>query len=444
MSQAAIEAEAANESASAQEARQAYRKIAWRLLPFLFLAYAVNSIDRINISFAKLRMAQDLALGDAAYAIGTTAFFVGYILFEIPGNLYMQRVGARATLTRIMVLWGLVTMLTCLVSTPAQLYVSRFALGVAEAGFFPGVILYLTYWFPSWKRGRVTSIFFMAGFVAGMVSGPIAGLIMTALDGWHTFKGWQALFLIEGIPAVLLGAFAWFWLDDQPAHVKWLSEHQKAIVIANLRNDEVHGTPHGHSLRTVIRDVRAWLPGIVFFTIYSGTNTVAYWMPSLLQGAGLHDMHRIGFVSSAPYVIGALAMYVIGRSSDRWLERRWHLVATMFTAALGFFLMHLLSAHLVLSMICMAIGAGACLAAVPVFWTIPPAYFSTGAAAAGIALVSSVGSLAALVSPMAVGAIRISTGSLYAAFDVIGTMLIVGAVVVLAGIPARALRERRR
>ncbi|WP_321963590.1 MFS transporter [Paraburkholderia sp. J7] len=444
MSQAAIEAEAANESASSEDSRLAYRKIAWRLLPFLFLAYAVNSIDRINISFAKLRMAQDLALNDAAYAIGTTAFFVGYILFEIPGNLYMQRVGARATLTRIMVLWGIVTMLTCLVSTSAQLYVSRFALGVAEAGFFPGVILYLSYWFPSWKRGRVTSIFFMAGFVAGMVSGPIAGLIMTRLDGWHMFKGWQALFLLEGIPAIVLGAFAWFWLDDQPVHVKWLNERQKAVVIANLRNDERHDAPRGPSLRTVIRDVRAWLPGIVFFTIYSGTNTVAYWMPSLLQGAGLHDMHRIGFASSAPYVIGALAMYLIGRSSDRWLERRWHLSATMITAASGFLLMHLLSAHLVLSMICMVLGAGACLAAVPVFWTIPPAYFSTRVAAAGIALVSSVGSLAALVSPMVVGAIRVSTGSLYFAFDLIGAMLIVGAVVVLAGIPASALRERRR
>ncbi len=216
MSHAALQAEAISGSRSSPEVRETYRKITWRLLPFLFLAYAVNAIDRINISFAKLRMAQDLGLTDAAYAIGATAFFAGYILFEIPSNLYMQRVGARATLTRIMVLWGLVTALTCMVSTPVQLYIARFVLGIAEAGFFPGVILYMTYWFPSWKRGRITSIFFMAGFVAGMISGPLAGAIMTELDGWHAMKGWQTLFILEGIPAVLLGAFAWYWLDDQP------------------------------------------------------------------------------------------------------------------------------------------------------------------------------------------------------------------------------------
>lgn len=442
MSQAAIETEAVNESHSSAAVRQTYRKVAWRLLPFLFLAYAVNSIDRINLSFAKLRMAQDLGLGDAAYAIGTTAFFAGYILFEIPGNLYMQRVGARATLTRIMVLWGLVTVLTCMVSTPAQLYVARFALGVAEAGFFPGVILYLTYWFPAWKRGRVTSIFFMAGFVAGIVSGPVAGWVMTALDGWHAMKGWQMLFVIEGIPAVLLGVFAWYWLDDQPAHVKWLTAQQREIVIDNLRADQHEGGARAQTLRSIIGNPRAYLPGVVFFTIYAGTNTVAYWMPSLLQGAGILDMHRIGLISSGPYMLGALAMYLLGRSSDRRLERRWHLVATMVSAALGFLLMHVTRDNVVLSTVFMTIGAGACLAAVPVFWTIPPAYFNPGVAAAGIALVSSIGSLAALVSPVAVGAIKAHTGSLYVAFDVVGGLLLAASIIVIVAIPADALRER--
>ncbi|WP_027801833.1 MFS transporter [Paraburkholderia dilworthii] len=444
MSHAALQAEAISGSRSSREVRETYHKIAWRLLPFLFLAYAVNAIDRINISFAKLRMAQDLGLTDAAYAIGATAFFAGYILFEIPSNLYMQRVGARATLTRIMILWGLVTMLTGMVLTPVQLYIARFVLGIAEAGFFPGVILYMTYWFPSWKRGRITSIFFMAGFVAGMISGPLAGAIMTELDGWHAMKGWQTLFILEGIPAVLLGAFAWYWLDDQPVHVKWLTDQQKAIVADNLRLDRESNNAPARTFGSIIRDPRSYIPGIVFFAIYCATNTVAYWMPSMLQGAGFTDVRSIGLIASGPYVLGAVAMYLLGRSSDRRLERRWHLAATMSTAAFAFFLMHLVYANALLSTVFMTVGAAACLAAVPVFWTIPPAFFNGRAAAGGIGLVSSLGSIAAVVSPITVGAIKMHTGSLYIAFDVIGVILLVGVIVLLTGIPAAALQQRRQ
>ncbi|SDR60996.1 MFS transporter, ACS family, phthalate transporter [Paraburkholderia tuberum] len=437
------QAAAMGESRTSPEVRQTYRRIAWRLLPFLFLAYAVNSIDRINISFAKLRMARDLGLSDTAYAFGATAFFVGYILFEIPGNLYMQRVGARATLTRIMVLWGMVTALTCFVNTPARLYIARFALGVAEAGFFPGVILYLTYWFPSWKRGRVTAIFFMSGFVAGMVSGPLAGAIMTGLEGWYDMKGWQVLFVLEGLPAIALGVFAWFWLDDSPSHVTWLTDRQKVIVAEYLRLDQDSRTHESQSFGLVVRDPRAYVPGIVFFALYSGTNTVAYWMPSLLQEGGITDLHRIGLIASGPYLLALASMYLLGRSSDRRLERRWHLAATMLTSAVSFGLMHVLQANVLLSTVFMTIGAAACLAAVPLFWTIPPAFFSARAAAGGIALVSSIGSLAAVLSPITVAAIKARTGSLYVAFDVIGCMLLIGTVALLAGIPAARLRERQ-
>ncbi|MGF6508328.1 MFS transporter [Paraburkholderia sp. 32] len=443
MSHAVSQAEVIIDTRASPEVRQTYRKIAWHLLPFLFLAYAVNSIDRINISFAKLRMAHDLGLSDGAYAFGATAFFIGYILFEIPGNLYMQRVGARATLTRIMVLWGVVTALTSFVNTPTQLYIARFALGVAEAGFFPGVILYLTYWFPSWKRGRVTAIFFMAGFVAGMVSGPLAGAIMTGLEGWQGMKGWQMLFVLEGLPAVALGAFAWFWLDDSPARVTWLTDRQKAIVVENLRLDQSSRVTESKSFRQVIRDPRAYLPGIVFFTLYSGTNTVAYWMPSLLQSVGITDLRRIGVIASCPYMLAMAAMYLLGRSSDRHLERRWHLAATMLTAAASFWMMHVLQANVLLSTVFMTIGAAACLAAVPLFWTIPPAFFSASAAAGGIAFVSSIGSLAAVLSPVTVGAVKAHTGSLYVAFDVIGGMLLIGTVILLVGIPATRLHERQ-
>lgn len=428
--------------AAAVEVQQTFRKIAWRLLPFLFFAYVINSIDRINISFAKLRMAEDLALTDAAYGLGAAAFFVGYLLFEVPSNLYMQRVGARLTIMRIMVLWGLVTIATSLVSSATGLYIARFLLGVAEAGFFPGVILYLTYWFPASRRGRITSIFIMAGIFAGIVSGPLAGWIMTHFHGWAGLRDWQALFVLEGIPAVLLGLFAWFWLADKPQDVAWLSEREKAIVKAQLEADQsAKGSTHA-SFRHLLRDPRVLLAGLVFFCIYSGTNTVAYWMPSLIQSFGLTDIGRIGLISSLPYCIALVAMYLLGRSSDKHLERRWHLASTMLVGAASFVMLGLFQGNLELSVLFMSLGAGACLSAVPLFWTIPPAYLSGPVAAGGIALISSLGGIAAMIAPVLVGSIKTQTGSLFIAFDVIAGLLVFGAAVLLLGIPARLLRER--
>jgi len=428
--------------AGTDEVQRTYRRITWRLLPFLFLAYMINSIDRINISFAKLRMAEDLALSDAAYGLGAAAFFVGYLLFEVPSNLYMQRVGARLTIMRIMVLWGLVTIGTSLVGSATGLYIARFLLGVAEAGFFPGVILYLTYWFPAARRGRITSVFIMAGIFAGIVSGPLAGWIMTHFHGWAGLRDWQALFVLEGVPAVLLGLFAWFWLDDKPHGVSWLSAREKAIVQAQLASEHAAGDGSHASFRHLLRDPRVLMAGLVFFCIYSGTNTVAYWMPTLIQSLGLSDLGRIGLVSSLPYCIALVAMYLLGRSSDKHLERRWHLALTMFTGAACFLLLGLFQGNLPLSLAFMSLGAAACLSAVPLFWTIPPAYLSGPLAAGGIALISTLGGIAAMIAPVLVGAVKTRTGSLFVAFDVIAGLLVLGALVLLLGIPARLLRER--
>jgi MFS family permease len=211
-----------------------FRKVLWRLLPFLFLGYVINTIDRANVAFAKLRMTEDIALTDAAYGIGAGIFYLGYILFEVPSNMYMQRVGARATLTRIMVLWGLVTIATAFVSSPTQLIAARFFLGIAEAGFFPGVILYLTYWFPPALRARITAVLLMAAMTAGILSGPLAGSIMAHLNGLMGLRDWQVLFVLEGIPAVLLGIFGWFWLTDRPCDARWLDSREKQMIATAL------------------------------------------------------------------------------------------------------------------------------------------------------------------------------------------------------------------
>jgi MFS family permease len=272
---------------SVEETRAVYRKVILRLLPYLVLAYAINTIDRLNVSFAKLRMAEDIGLTDAAYGIGAGIFYLGYILFEVPSNMYLQRIGARATLTRIMVLWGMVTVATAFVTTANQLIVARFLLGVAEAGFFPGVILYLTYWFPPALRARITAVFLMAAMIAGIVSGPLAGTIMSHFHGWLGLRDWQVLFVLEGVPAMLLGLFGWFWLVDKPHDARWLTPQEKHMLAAGLAQGRPADMPNA-SLAQVLRNPRVYVAGLVFFCIYSGSNTVSYWMPTLIRGFGVH------------------------------------------------------------------------------------------------------------------------------------------------------------
>ncbi|UVE18704.1 MFS transporter [Pseudomonas sp. LS44] len=426
---------------SASATKAVYRKVIWRLIPFLFLAYAINTIDRLNISFAKLRMAEDIALTDAAYGIGAGIFYLGYILFEIPSNMYMQRAGARATMTRIMVLWGMVTVATAFVTTSNQLIVARFLLGVAEAGFFPGVILYLTYWFPPALRARITAVFLMAAMISGIVSGPLAGWIMTHMHGWMGLRDWQVLFVLEGIPAMLMGVIGWFWLADRPNDAKWLSREEKQLINDGLAKDTQAGKPHMR-LVEILRIPQVYIAGLVFFCIYSGSNTVSYWMPTLIRGFGVEDLKTIGMLASLPYICALAGMYLLARSSDKHLERRWHLAVTILVSAMCFFLLGPAQSNLVLSVALMSIGAACALSAVALFWSIPPALLSPAAAAAGIAVISCIGGFAGVVSQIVVGAIKTATGSLYMAFDVIGAVLVIGALILLIGIPAKALKER--
>lgn len=420
-----------------------YRKAIWRLLPFLFLAYVINAIDRANVAFAKLRMVEDIALSDAAYGIGAGIFYLGYILFEVPSNMYLQRVGARATLARIMVLWGLVTVATAFVTTANQLIFARFCLGVAEAGFFPGVILYLTYWFPSSLRARITAVLLMAAMTAGIISGPLSGAIMTHLDGWLGLRDWQTLFVLTGLPAVLLGLFAWFWLADTPAKASWLNESEKRMITEALSTGITTQQPQARLIE-VLREPRVYIAGLVFFCIYSGSNTVSYWMPTLIRGFGLEDLRHIGLLSSLPYVCAVIGMYLLARSSDKHLERRWHVALTMLLGAGCFVGLGFTQDQLMVSVALMSIGAASALSALALFWTIPPALLTPSTAAIGIAVVSCIGGLSGVISQAVVGAIKSATGSLYLAFDVIALVLVIGALVLLIGIRPQHMREQRR
>lgn len=442
MNQPAEQLLAAPKEHSVEEATVVFRKVLWRLLPFLFVGYVINTIDRANVAFAKLRMAEDIALTDAAYGLGAGIFYLGYILFEVPSNMYMQRVGARATLTRIMVLWGLVTVATAFVTTANQLIVARFFLGVAEAGFFPGVILYLTYWFPASLRARITAVLLMAAMTAGVISGPLAGWIMTHAHGWMGLRDWQVLFVLEGIPAIALGVFGWFWLADRPSQANWLNEREKQVIASAVAAGAPPQTAHGR-LREVLREPKVYIAGVVFFCIYSGSNTVSYWMPTLVRDLGLSDLKTIGLISSLPYIGAVIGMYVLARSSDRHLERRWHVALTLLAGAVCFALLGPAHGHLALSVALMSIGAAAALSAVALFWAIPPALLNPATAPIGIAAISCIGGLAGVISQVVVGAIKSATGSLYLAFDVIAVTLVVGAVILLVGIRRHHLADPR-
>lgn len=442
MNHAVEPSHSATPEACVQATKAVYRKVIWRLMPYLFLAYAINAIDRVNISFAKLRMAEDIALTDAAYGIGAGIFYLGYILFEVPSNMYLQRIGARATLTRIMVLWGMVTVATAFVTSPNQLILARFLLGVAEAGFFPGVILYLTYWFPAALRARITAIFLMAAMMAGIVSGPLAGWIMTSFHGWLGLRDWQALFVLEGIPAILLGVFGWYWLVDKPSDASWLSVEEKRLIASGL---VVYGQPESvrpARLAEVLRDSRVWIAGLVFFCIYSGTNTVTYWLPTMIRGLGLEDLRTIGMITSLPYLCALLGMYLLARSSDKHLERRWHVGGAMLVSASCFFLLGPAADNLPLSIFLMSLGSASAFSALTLFWSIPPALLSPSSAAIGIAVISCIGGLAGVISQVVVGAIKSATGNPYLAFDVIGAVLVLGTLVLLIAIPTKHLKER--
>lgn len=312
-----------------------FRRITWRLVPLLFACYVFNYLDRTNVGYAQLQMKDQLGFGDAVFGLGAGIFFIGYALFEIPSNLLMARIGMRTTLLRIMGLWGLASAAMMFVSTPLQFYALRFLIGVFEAGFAPGVLYYLTLWFPSHRRAQVTALFFMGYSAAPIVAGPIAGLTMTYLNGVGSLQGWQWLFLLEGLPSVLLGIAAFFWLSDTPAQAGWLTGEEKLRVQQTLDEDQkICGANTRGPAASAWRDGRVWLLGLMSFLVILGIYALSFWQPTLMQTMGLSVL-EIGFYSVIPAGVGIAATLVIGRHSDRVRERRWHFAITAALGALG-------------------------------------------------------------------------------------------------------------
>jgi D-galactonate transporter len=428
---------------NADAVESTFAKVSWRLLPLLLVAYMIAYLDRINIGYAQLQMKQTLPFGDAVYGLGAGIFFIGYFLFEVPSNLLLERIGARKTLLRIMVLWGLTAAAMMFVTTPTQFYIARFLLGVFEAGFFPGIILYFTYWYPSARRGQIIAIFMSATTIVSVIAGPLCGGILKYFDGINGWAGWQWLFLVQGLPAAVLGIIIYLYLQDKPADANWLSPAEKSLLRHSLEHDEkdIEGEAES-TLGQMFRDPRVYLLSLVYFLLLGATYTLIFWLPTLIQSWGVKDLMLIGIYSAIPNAVGIIGMILIGRSSDRHHERRWHFAACVVIAAVGLWITTLLQGHLVGSIAALAFAVIGIAAATPLFFTLITEYLSVTAAAAGIALISSLGNLGPAVSPSINGLITQYTGNnIYSMYLVMALYVLAGVILLVTVRAAKGARH---
>ncbi|QYD68190.1 MFS transporter [Paraburkholderia edwinii] len=418
----------------------AFAKAAWRLIPFLFLCYLSAYLDRINVAFAKLQMLGDLGFSEAVYGFGASVFFVGYLLFEIPSNLILLRVGPRRWIARIMVTWGVISVGMMFVKTPTAFYIMRFLLGVAEAGFFPAIVLYLTYWFPASRRSKMTALFMTGIPMSGVIGGPLSGWLMTELAGAHGMAGWQWLFLLEGLPTVVLGVVAYLYLDDKVQDATWLSDEQKAVIERKLEDEKPADMLH--SVKDGLFNPKILLVSGVYFFYTMGLYGVSFWLPTLIKSSGVSDTLHVGLLTSIPYAVGAIAMVLVSQSSDRTGERRWHLIVPGLAGALGLALSVWFSHSTVLAMIALTIGTMGVMTTISQFWVLPPAFLGGAAAAAGLAFANSVGSISGVVSPSLIGVVKDATGSAGAGVLVLSVSLLIAGVLVLF-VPPTLVNRRR-
>ncbi|HAB02242.1 MAG TPA: MFS transporter [Pseudomonas sp.] len=417
----------------------AYRKTAWRLMPFLMLCYLCAYLDRVNVGFAKLQMMNDLALSEAVYGLGAGMFFIGYFLCEVPSNIILHKVGARVWIARIMITWGIISALFAFVETAWQFYLLRFFLGVAEAGLAPGLLLYLTYWFPSYRRARMTVLWFIAIPLSGMVGGPLSGWIMNAFAGVQGWAGWQWMFVLEAVPTVVVGLLVLAYLKDGVHQATWLNDEEKVLVTRELAEDNQHKVTHA-SVGEFIRDRRLWLLAGIYFCVVMGQYAITFWLPTLVRNAGVSDPLHIGMLSSLPYLCAIAAMLLVGRSGDKHRERRWHLIVPMIAGAIGLSLAALMGGNVTLSILSLCLAASGILSATSLFWMLPTTLLGGVSAAAGIAAVNSFANLAGFCSPYLIGWITTQTGSSAIGMYLITGVLLIGSSLVLR-IPAAAVNR---
>lgn len=429
----------AQPDATKRQEDHTYRKVTWRLVPFLFFCYFAAYLDRVNVGFAKLQMLKDLNFSETIYGFGAGIFFLGYVLFEVPSNIILHRVGARLWIARIMLTWAVISGATAFVTTPTMFYVMRFLLGVAEAGFIPGVLLYLTYWYPARRRGRITAMFLAAIPMSAILGGPLSGWILRSLGGLGNLSGWQWLFLVETIPSILLGIATLFYLDNGVERAAWLDEADKRIIRHTIAA-EAHEKEGFSDLSAAFRTGRVWLLGIAYFCVASGIYILSFWLPTIIKQTGVSDPLDIGLLTAIPNGFAIVAMVLVNHSADRARERRWHTAAPLLVAALGLAITALAGGDVTLAMAGLSLAAAGISSAQASFWTLPAAFLGGAAAAAGIALVNSLGNISGFASTYLVGFMKDLTGSTTSSLYLFAGLIALGALLILT-IPAKLVNK---
>jgi D-galactonate transporter len=389
--------------------RSTIRAMSWRLIPFLVLAYFFSYLDRVNLGFAALTMNAELKFTPLIFAWGAGIFFIGYFLFEVPSNLALEKFGASRWIARIMVTWGIISALMALVSGVWSFYILRFLLGVAEAGFFPGIILYLTYWYPAKYRARFLAAFAVAVPVSTVIGAPVSGLLL-GLDGVMGLQGWQWLFIVEGIPSLLLGIVTWFYLTDRPEHASWLSAQQKAWLASKLSAElAAKQAAHQMTLAEALSSPKVIVLSLIYFGFVAALYGMQFWLPQIVKAFGLTNV-QTGFVTAIPYLFGTVAMILWARHSDATRERVFHVGAPLILIAVALAVSSYMTDPVV-TMVVLTVAAIGVFCTFAVFWTLPTAWLSGTAAAGAIALINSIGNLAGFGGPYLIGWIKDSTGS---------------------------------
>jgi MFS transporter, ACS family, tartrate transporter len=406
------------------------QKLQIRLIPYLFLLYVVAMIDRVNIGFAQLTMNKDLGISSQQFGIAAGIFFIGYFLFEVPSNLILHKVGARVWIARILLSWGLVASLTGLVHSVHQLYGARIILGFAEAGYYPGIVLYLTYWFRQRELARVLSLF-LTGFAVNSVLGaPISGFILQHVH-WLGVASWRWLFILEGLPAIALGFFTYLVLPNRPSEAKFLTAEEKDWVQAELEREEAQKPPGRHSAMEGIANLRVWHLAAIYFAMMIGSYTLSFYAPQLVKSlSSEYSSSLVGNLVMVPYLVSLIGMILVGRSSDRRMERRYHSAACLLVGGTGFLSLGWVHSPFVTVALLTLLAIGYCSSLSP-FWAMPSEFLMGFSAASGIAFINSVGNLGGFFGPSMVGFITQRTGTLYGGLAFAGISMLVAAALVL-------------
>lgn len=421
-----------------------YRRIVKRLLPLLMICYVLNYLDRSNVGFAKLEFQSAIGLTEAMFGLGAGLFYLGYSAFEIPSNLMLAKIGARLTLLRIMTGWGLCAAAFSIMQTPAHYYILRLLLGIAEAGFFPGVLLLISFWIPASRRAGFTAMFMSAMALSGIIGGPISGFVMSSFDGVGGWDGWRWMFLIEGLPSVAMGVVVYLTLADTPDQAKWLTPEQKATLRAEFDAEaavqRARPTSH-HDFRTVVKDYRIYTIAAMSIAMIASSAGLQFWLPTIIRQSGVSDVLHVGLLSAIPFIIAVIAQQIVARRSDRAGERRWHAAVSAFISAAGWLLLIISDHSLIPALFAATLIAGGFFGATGPFWALPSQYLSSTAAAGGLALIAMLGGVGSFASPTIVGWLATVGGSLKFGYIYYGSLMIAGPLIMLWG---TAMMDRQK